>query len=383
MLDFHGLLIIMVVMWTAGKLFRNWGLPVVFGELIAGIIIGPSLLNVVHDGPVIEVIAELGVFFLMLHAGLETDIRELLYGFKQSLWLAILGLLAPFIFGAMYVLYFGGSPISALFASLCLSLTSIVFVARTLKDQKLPHNNLRHVLIAAAIINDVVGLVLFSVLIALHDSGTFSAVSVSWLLVKITLFFVGVFIVGKYISPRLRRFIYFGNKGFTLTLIIALVLGIVAEYIGLHLIIGAFLAGLFISAKTIDKRVFTKIEDRVYALSYSFFGPVFFVSIAFAFDMTIFANYWGHILAFCALTYSTKYIATFIGAKMSGFSTTESRLSGALMNARGSIDLVLAAIGLSKGIITETVFSFIVVITIFTALVGIFSTSRLRKELTT
>lgn len=372
----------MVVIWTAGKVFRYLKLPVVFGELLGGILVGPVLLDIVQvDSELIKVVAELGIFFLMLHAGLETDPDELLKSSKKSFLIATGGVLLPFLGGLYVSLLFGYSMVTAFFIGMGCSTSAIAITARLLKDLKLQKSSFSHLAIGSAIIDDIMALILFSVAIALSQPGGFALMPILLLMIKVILFFTVVIWGGTKIAPYMNRIINFKNKGFTLTLIIALLMGLIAEAIGLHAIIGAFLAGLFIHEEVLDQKVFAKIEDRIYGLSYGFFGPVFFASLAFNLDFSAFKT----VPLFFALVVLVAFVGKLIGAGGMAWllkvKPVESLAVGLTMNNRGAVELIIASIGLQMGIIDKNIFSILIMMAFVTTMIGIFSMGVLAPKL--
>ncbi len=380
--DFMNLLILMVVVWTAGKIFRSLKLPVVFGELIGGIIVGPAVLGMVSpDSETIKILAELGIFFLMLHAGLETDHKEIFKSSKKSLLVAAGGTTLSFILGYFVARLFGQEVIASLFIGMGLSITAIAMAARVFKDCKLLHTRISNISLGAAVMENIFALILFSVIVSLAEQGSVELLPLLWLLTKVIIFFVIVIFAGVKSARYLNKIIYFGNKGFTLTLIIALLMGLVAEAIGLHMIIGAFLAGLFINEEVLDKRVFDKIEDRVYGLSYGFFGPIFFASLAFHLNIDHFIGAPYFLLAVLGVAIVGKMVGSGLAAKWLKLSNLESAIVGLSMNNRGATELVIATLGLQLGIITQNVFSILVATAFITTIVSILSISFLSKKL--
>jgi len=197
----------------------------------------------------------------------------------------------------------------------------------------------------------------------------------------LSIFFVVVIFLGLKTSKFLNRIIYFGNKGFTVTLIIALLMGLIAEAIGLHMIIGAFMAGLFIQEEVIDKKVFNKIEDRVYGLSYGFFGPVFFASLAFYLDLTAFTKAPLFLIAIIAVAILCKIIGSGIATKILKLKDIESLIIGLAMNNRGATELIIATIGFQMGIIDKNIFSILVLMAFATTVFSILTISSLAKKL--
>lgn len=380
--DFFNLLILMVIIWTVGKLFRAIRLPMVFGELIGGILVGPMLLGIIHpDNEVIKLLAELGIFFLMLHSGLETDPNELFKTSKKSILVAIGGIVLPFAGGYLVSRHFGQSLNASLFIAMGLSVSAIALAARLFKDCKIQKSRIAHLTLGAAVIDDIIALILFSLVVNLAENGTIAFWPLFILLIKIILFFGIVIWGGMYISKFLNRIIYLGNKGFTFTLIIALLMGLIAEAIGLHMIIGAFLAGLFIREEILDQQVFKKIEDRIYGLSYSFFGPIFFASLAFHLDLTAFKTAPYFLAAIIIVAILGKVIGSGGIAWLLKMKPLESLAIGLAMNNRGAVELVIASIGLQIGIINSDVFSILVIMAFATTVFSILTMGVLAKKL--
>lgn len=355
------LLIIMVVIWTAGKIFRYLKWPVVFGELIGGIIIGPAFLGIISpDSEIIKVLAELGIFFLMLHTGLETDYKKLFKASKGSLIIAIGGMAMPMTAGYFISRLFDQPVITSLFIGMSLSMSAIVLAARLFKDCNIKNSQIINLTIGAAVITDILGLVLFSVVLNIANQGQVELVPLLILLAKVIGFFAITIITGIKTSKFLNKIIYFGNKGFTLTLIMALFMGLIAEAIGLHIIIGAFLAGLFIREEVLDEVVYKRIEERVYGLSYGFFAPIFFASLAFHLEFQSFITSPLFLLAIVAVAAVGKVAGSGIASRILKNNFNDSMIIGLAMNNRGTVDLVIVTLGLQAGLINKEVFSILI-----------------------
>lgn len=384
MVDFTDLLILMVVIWTAGKIFRSFHLPIIFGELIGGIIVGPAVLGLVQpDSEVIRVVAEFGIFFLMLHSGLESNPDELLRSSKKSMMIALGGALVPFLGGYYISLLFGYPPATAFFVGMGISISAIATGARLFKDHKMLNSKIAHLSIGAAIINDIIALILFSLAINFAQTGSIEPLVLISLVTKAILFFAVVIYGGQKLSPYANKVIHFKNKGFTLTLIIALLMGLIAEAIGLHMIIGAFLAGLFVREEVIDKHTFEKIEDRVYGLSYSFFGPIFFASLAFHLDFTAFQTAPYFMGAVIVIAILGKIVGSGIVTSFYKMKAMESLGIGLALNSRGAVELIVASIGLQMGIIDKNTFSILVMMAFVTTVFSIIAFEPVAKRLKT
>jgi len=365
------ILLLLACVWTIGRVFRKFNWPPIFGELLAGIILGPVVLGVVEENEAIKVLAELGIFFLMLHAGLETCPRELFKASKRSIIVAIGGVTIPFLTGLITSHLFGYSLQESLFIAMGLSITAIAVSAKLFKDYSIMGSRVAHITMGAAIIDDILGLLLFSVVINIAETGSIDLVQISILSAKILLFFGIVLILGKKFFKQLHKILYTGNKGFTFTIIIALAFGVLAEAIGLHLIIGAFLAGLFIREEIIEGHLFNKIEDRVYGLAYSFLGPIFFASLAFHLDFSAFKTAALFAVVIVIVATAGKVIGCGIAARLTKLKRMESLGIGLAMNSRGAVELIIASIGLELGVIGTEVFSILVVMAFATTIISI------------
>jgi len=379
-LDFTSLLSLMVVVWLFGKVFKELKLPIIFGELIGGVIVGPMALGIVsHDSEFIKILSELGIFFMMLHAGLETDPKELFASSKKSILIALGGIFLPFIggFSASYFL-FDQNVVSSLFIGMSLSITAIAVSVRLFKDCKISNSLAAHTTLSAAIIDDILAFILFSVVLGIAENSGVVFANVFMDILKIVLFFAVVLYLGNKTSKYLPKFLK--KKGFTFTLIIALALGLIAEKIGLHSILGAFLAGLFIREEIVDKKIFAKIEDRVFGISYSFLGPIFFASLAFSLNFSAFINEPVFLLVILIVAIVGKIVGAGGLAYLQGLSLRDSLIIGVSMNSRGAVELIIASIGLERGIIDKSVFSVLVLMAFVTTLVSIFSMKPILRK---
>lgn len=375
------LLILMVVVWTAGRLFQSAGLPLLFGEILAGIIVGPAMLDLVHpDEEVIRVIAELGIFFLMLHTGLKTDHRELFAASRTGIIVALGGMALSFIGGYLVCIAFGMNEMMSAFMGLGLSVSAIPLIARLFNDFGIDKTRAAHVTMGAAVFNDILALILFSLLLSAGRGDSMTWQDITILLLKVSVFFAVVITIGLASAPYLQKFFAKGKKAFTLTLIVALVFGVFAEWIGLHSIIGAFLAGVFMQEELIDRETFDKIEDRFYGLAYSFFGPVFFASLAFHLDFAALVHFPALTISIIAVAIVGKLVGSGAVA-LTMLKPVEAAVVGIAMNNRGAVELIIAAIGLEAGIIDTTAFSILVTMTFVTTMISTIGLQPFAKKL--
>lgn len=367
------LLILLLIVWISGKIFRAIKLPVIYGQLIAGIFAGPLFLNLIQPSETIQVFADLGIFFLMLHAGLETSPHKVIKNFKQAFPIAILGMLVPFIGGVFLAKHFEYGLATQLFIGLSASLSAIAITSRNLKNNHFQYTKIYSPLISATVLIDVLGLMSFSVITHILKSGDTSLLFISLTSLKILTFFGTVIFLGHHFDKFSEKVIKWGNQSFTITLIIALTLGLLAESIGLHIIEGAFLAGLFIKENPGSERIYNKIEDRIYGISYGFLGPIFFISVAFFLNFQdLFQN-----LPFLLLLVITTFIGKTIGASIIAYFQGHSKFNCLLlscgMNCQGAIGIVIAYEALKASYINDFIFSAILAMGLISTLLSILS----------
>lgn len=365
------LLMVMALVWTAGVIFRKIKQPPVLGELLAGIIFGPPVLGMIHPDDTIKVLSDLGVFFLMFYAGLETNPFDLKRASRQSLMVGCGGFALPFLLGVLVCKIVGIDTISSLFVGLGLSITAIAVNARVLTDMNLQNCRVTPVIIGASIVDDVLSLVLMTAIIGVAaEGGQYNWHRVGITLIKVIAFFAISIFIGMRIYPRLKE--YFSSreaKGFTFSLIVALVFGIGAEAAGLHIIIGAYMAGLFVREGIVNKPLLQKIQDRYVSITYGFLGPIFFVSLSFHITFGIFSTHLLLIVVLLAVAVVGKSLGSGLTAYASGMTRPESTMVAFAMNGRGAVELIIASIGLELGIINNEIFSILVVVAFITTFI--------------
>lgn len=362
------LLMLMVIVWTTGVICRLIHQPPVMGELTAGIIFGPTFLGLIHPNEMITTLSDLGVFFLMFYAGLETNPNDLRTHRKHSIIIGTGGFIIPFIVGYLACLLFGLPLEQSLFIALGLSITAIAVSARVLHDLELTQHRVTPVIIGATIIDDVFALAFFTAII---DIGANQGRIDVWVfvvtMVKVLAFFAVAGVVGIWLYPKIGKFFSTRqSKGFTFALIMALLFGFMAEVAGLHIIIGAYLAGLFVREGVVSQELMTKISDRFVSITYGFLGPVFFVSLSFHVTFDIFHTHLLLTLVLLAAAIIGKLLGAGGSALLSGMNPKEATLVGLAMNGRGAVELIVASIGLQLGLINDQIFSILVLVAFVT-----------------
>lgn len=377
------LLLILSSAWLLGYLFTRLGLPFMLGEFLAGFILGPPLLGWIQPSHSLELMAEFGIFFVMFFAGMEMDPKKLLETFWPSLGVALGGLALPMALGFGVTRAFGGTVLQSLFVGLGISITAIAVGAMILQSLRINRTPLGHVIIGAAIVDNILALAGLSVLLGLAQTGTVSPASLGLLGLKIIGFFALTIGLGELVIPRFAgRLTDKEAKGFTFALIVALGLGFVAHWAGLHLIIGAFLGGQFVRREIMDDRVYERIADRFYGISYGFLVPIFFVSLSFHLRLELSWSFLWYALVLILAATVGKVMGCGLAARLFGNSWGQAAVIGFGMNGRGAVELAVATVvvelshkliaagAITQPLLTEVQFAAMVVMAFGTTLLA-------------
>jgi Kef-type K+ transport system membrane component KefB len=369
--------IILILAKVGGFISSSLRQPSVLGELLVGLLLGPSLLNILHlpifENPniewIIESLAEIGVLLLMFVAGLELHLSELARNSKVSAFAGVLGVLLPIGLGWGVGMAFGFQTSHALFLGLALGATSVSISAQTLIELKALRSRVGLGLLGAAVFDDILVILLLSSFLALQVGGS-GLIEVLWILARMAAFLILSIFFGLYGLPRLVRLISplpISQGIITLALVIMFLYGFAAELLGgMAAITGSFLAGLMFSRSPEKER----LERGISALAYSFFVPIFFVNIGLAVNVReLGAGALWLLLAIVAAAILGKLFGAGLGARLAGFSWLESAQLGAGMVSRGEVGLILASVGLNEGLMTANEFSAVVGMVIISTII--------------
>ncbi len=362
---FFHLLMLMVVAWTAAMMLRWIGLPIIMGELIIGVILGPAVLGWVHPSEIIKILAEMGIFFIMLHAGVKTDAGKFFDAAKHAFGVAIVGAIVPFSAATAVALWFGLSVPQAIFIGLTMTATAVVITVTVLEDLKMMQTQIARVVIAACVVDDLLALVFLGLVLGMINGNGADPLTLALTLGKAIGFLGAVIAIGHWIFPKMREpFQDRHGKVFTFLLILALSFGLIAQAIGLHIIVGAYMAGLFFSEKVAIPEIFDKVEDRLHGIAYSFLGPIFFISMGFhvSFDAVTGPGLW-FVLALTSAMIIGQVASAGGMARLLKMSWLESLSVGVGMCGRAEMAFVLISLGLTMGVFDTDVFT----VLIFTA----------------
>jgi Kef-type K+ transport system membrane component KefB len=346
------------------------------GEIAAGVILGPSLLNYIQVTPEINTIAELGVLLLVFHAGLEMDPHKLAKAFQgKGAWVGVMAFLTPLGMGTILGIGFGFDHLRVIFLSLCIAITALPVSVRILMDLGKLRTDVGEKIIAAAVMNDVASLLVLGVILELQtgDSGWRRVLAVaSWSLTKTVLFMAAIIVAARLIrystgriplSRQLLGRLLLRLKGkepmFAIVLLFVLGFAAVSDLIGLHFIVGAFFGAMILGHDAIGRSNYEAVERIASSITMGFLGPIFFAVIGLEFHIGSLTN-WPLALSILAAAFAGKLLGGYWGGRLAGLSKRESWALGCGVNGRGIMELVIANIALTNGFITQDLFSMLV-----------------------
>lgn len=382
-----GLFLVVAAMLVAAKLLgelaERVGQPAVLGELIAGVLLGASFLGVVPaggpGGEIIHVLAELGVVLLLFEIGLETDLKEMFRVGTASLSVAAVGVILPFALGFAYWAYLphavseGSADLTmaAIFVGATLTATSVGITARVLSDLGQMNSQEAKIIIGAAIIDDVLGLVILTVVSAMAAGASMDVLGILRVLAVAVGFLVVAVLVGRFAAPRLFDLVVRMRVRYVLLVFafaFALALSASAALVGSALIIGAFAAGIILSGTN----QFDTIEHEIRPVA-SIFTPIFFVSVGASVNLRLLDPSRDGAAGLLGVAASLTALAI-IGKLAAGWAAPWSRFRrlvvGVGMVPRGEVGLIFADIGRRAGILNEAVFGAILLMVMATTFVA-------------
>jgi Kef-type K+ transport system membrane component KefB len=378
------ILLLLVVSRVAAELAERFGQPAMIGEIIAGLILGPALLNLIHQSPELTAIADIGLLMLVLLAGMEISLNQLFDAFSgRNLWISIMGFVVPFAFGLGLGVALGLDANRTIFVGLCISITALPVSIRILMDIGRLQTTIGQRIIGAAIANDVVALLVLGVIVNANTSQAGwrdVVVSAGMPTAKVVLFMAAVVLAGKAINKAasmahldewresLGSRVRVKEPVFAATLLFVVVFAALAEALGLHFVVGAFFGSVLLSHELLGPQQFEQARKTASAVSMGFLAPLFFASIGLAFDPSGLSDVWLTI-GVVVVAFVGKILSGRLGGWLAGMSAKESWALGMGLNGRGIMELVVARIGLSTGLIGAGLFSVLVLMGMITTIV--------------
>ena len=370
------LAIIMISTKILGLFTRKIHMPAVVGALVAGVILGPSCLNLItltgDTGVFLEQMAEIGVILLMFNAGLETDLSELKKNGVASFVTALIGVIVPLVGGFLGYAFFFHTDFSdydevlkAVFVGVVLTATSVSITVETLREMGKLKGKVGTTILGAAVIDDIIGIIVLTIVTSLKDT----SVSPITVVLKIVLYFVFIAVL-IFVLTKLKVFVEEQDeKRRTAIICVALcfILSYISEeYFGIADITGAYIAGLMLCTMKVGPYVARRCEIP----SYLIFSPVFFASVGLKVTLGgMDASIWIFAIILLVIAILSKVVGCGLGAKICGCTGKEAFQVGIGMISRGEVALIVAQKGYASGMLDDVLFAPIVLVVIVTTLI--------------
>ena len=377
------LLIVLVTALALGEGFRRLGHAPLIGEVLAGLILGPSLLALVDTNPAtsagagLGTVATLGVFFVVLAAGIEVGRSGLRQAVREGTAIvAVVEFIFPFYLGTLLAQALHLDPLPSLLLATGMAVTALPVSVRILIDLDLLQTRLGRAIVSVAIVNDIIAFAMLGVILTLQSSITggdpYGGIAIG--VGKILLFVLLVSIIGwlfllkradgrphlAAFTAKLRR----PEAAFGIAVALALGMGALAEMLGIHFVVGVFYAGVFLTSEAVGMSQFALVRNTTQSVGLGFLAPVFFAYVGLRISIT--QVDWLLVAVVTAVAFLGKIIGGAIGGYAAGFRGRELAALGIGLNARGMMELLLADIGLQAGIITQSLYAAIVFMTLVT-----------------
>lgn len=388
------LLAILVVARALGAVLRRWGQPAVVGELAAGVVLGPSVLghvwpsafswlfplDKVQSGAV-NAVGWLGIAFLLVLTGFETDLGMVRRLGRAAGSVATGALLLPFagglVVGAAVPTFFLGRHahrgVFVLFMALAMSISSLPVIAKVLSDLDLMRRDFGQVTVAVGMVNDLVGWLALGVISGLATGAGFSASDLAVTLAAVVLLVGGGLTLGQRGVDRLLRAVRTRSESATdalvTTVLVVLAVAALAQAAGIEAVLGAYVAGIVLGRSRFGH---PQLREHLESVTYGVLAPVFFATAGLKLDLGTLAHpataMWGGIVL--AVAVMGKFVGAYLGARGGRLPRREALSLGSALNARGAVEVVIATVGLSLGILSSTAFTAIVLLALVTSIMA-------------
>ena len=381
---FANLLLLLVLARFFGEIMERFKQPALIGEIFAGIILGPTILNVIHRNEEIRIISELGVFLLIILAGLEINFEGIIKSFKgRNIIISLSAFFIPFFSGFFLGKFFELNIMATIFIGLCIAITALPVSIRILMDFGKLNTELGQKIISVAIFDDILALSILGIILDLKDvEPSFANISKT---VVFTLFKLAGFILliiasyklinrfsqkENFIEDKLNKILDFlkGKESlFAIFFVFVLIFATITESIGLHFIIGAFFASMLISKELVGAKHLTAIHNTTNSMAMGFLAPIFFAGIGLEFEFSSIENY-PLLILIIVVSFISKIIGGYFGSRIARQNHKTALAIGIGLNARGIMELVIANIAFKAGIISLEIFSMLVIMGVFTTI---------------
>ena len=382
---FANLLLLLVLARVLGEVMERFKQPAMIGEILAGVVLGPTVLNVMVRNEELTAISELGVFLLVIIAGLEIDVREIVKTSRgRNLITSLLAFLIPIGSGFAVATAFDLALVPAIFVGLCVAITALPVSVRILMDLGQLKSEIGQRIIAVAIFDDVLALTILGVLLDVNNSAN-SSIDVLGLAIGLTLGKILLLLAGLIFAYRLinkfterdnfielqldKLLLFMRGKESLLAIMFAFILifASLTEAVGLHFIIGAFFASMLLSKELVGVAHFQEFEKTTHGMAMGFLAPIFFAGIGLEFQFSSITE-WGLLFAIIGVSFLSKIVGGYIGGRFAGLRHRKALTLGIGLNARGIMELVIANIAYREGLIGVQIFSILVIMGVFTTI---------------
>ncbi len=382
---FANLLLLLVLARVLGEVMERFKQPAMIGEILAGVVLGPTVLNVMVRNEELTAISELGVFLLVIIAGLEIDVREIAKTSRgRNLITSLLAFLIPIGSGFAVATAFDLALVPAIFVGLCVAITALPVSVRILMDLGQLKSEIGQRIIAVAIFDDVLALTILGVLLDVNSAAD-SSINVLGLAIGMTLGKILLLLAGLIFAYRLihkfterdnfielqldKLLLFMRGKESLLAIMFAFILifASLTEAVGLHFIIGAFFASMLLSKELLGVAHFQEFEKTTHGMAMGFLAPIFFAGIGLEFQFSSITE-WGLLFAIIGVSFLSKIAGGYIGGRFAGLRHRKALTLGIGLNARGIMELVIANIAYREGLIGVQIFSILVIMGVFTTI---------------
>ncbi len=391
------ILLLLVASRLLGEFFNRIGQPPIAGDMLAGILLGPAVLNFIEPNSYLHAIADLAVFMIVLSAGLEMNFKDVINAIKgKALKIAIVSFILPFMAGILIGIIYSFDLVRSIFLGLCISITALPVCLKLLNSFNLLNTKIGRYSVATAVLNDIVALLLLGILINMPAERSFKSLIISMSSIGMKLVLLTGFIIlvnwaiqemqnrGVHLKLAFEKIIdVFGNEAFFgIVILFVLVFSSISELLGFHFIIGAFFGALLIDRQLFLKSRFSELEKTINALSQGFLAPLFFGYLGLQFTSRAFEQT-GLLFVIITLSFFSKALGGWFGSQLQHMKNNDSIAIGVILNSRGGMDLVAADIAYSRGFINQSLFSILILMSITTTLVGPFILKKYVKPQST
>ncbi|MCX9074422.1 MAG: cation:proton antiporter [Candidatus Methanoperedens sp.] len=396
------LLIILVFAKISGEIFSRIRQPPIIGEMIAGVVLGPSILNLMSpDVKGIDILAELGIFFLLFFAGMQIHLSNFKEHSRPAIFIALLGNNFAIVAGIALGLIFNLDLMSTFFIAVVFSLTALPVGVRILMDLGKMNTTTGKIIVTSAVIDDILSMFFLAMVLSFAEGNpkSLDALSLVTFIIKVLLFFLIIYYMNKFLKMKKELPVYYiksfiskltMESQFFIVLLFGIFIGFLGRSLEITFIIGIFYAGILIKKSTIGEKAFSNLHNVVSSITFGFFSPILFAYLGLLLDISLVfdpaspfssRNIHQGIFLLTAIVFAVagKSIGAFIGGVLADMKPRDAAAAGIGLNARGLMGLMISGIGLKSGLIDMSIYAMLVTMCMVTTFVTPFGLKRILK----